>query len=75
MEDEAFECGVRYETYLEDQVENLVNENLHLKSLLESFWTGNVPDKATLDHLVLAKAGRLRLEEKAKVCVLLGGKI
>jgi hypothetical protein len=39
--------------------------------LLNSFWTGNIPDDATLEHLVLAKAGRQRLEEKAKRCALL----
>ena len=55
------------------RVEHLTNENEFLKSLTGSFWTGDVPDSATLDHMILAKAGRLRLEAKSKVCTLLGG--
>ena len=62
-----------YITTLLRKVERLTNENEFLKSLTSSFWTGDVPDSATLDHMILAKAGRLRLEEKAKVCSLLGG--
>lgn len=65
--------NIPYEEYLEICVANLNNENEFLRSLLDSFWTGNVPENATLDHMVLAKAGRLRLAEKAKVCALLGG--
>lgn len=72
--------NIPYEDYLEICVANLdkeasllTNENEFLRSLLDAFWTGNVPDNATLDHMVLAKAGRLRLAEKAKVCALLGG--
>ena len=59
------------EQLLNDHIDHLINENEFLRSLLDSFWTGNVPDDATLDHMVIAKAGRLRLEEKAKVCALL----
>jgi len=65
--------NIPYEEYLEGCVASLSNENAFLRSLLDSFWTGDVPDNATLDHLVIAKAGRLRLEERAKVCALLGG--
>jgi hypothetical protein len=58
-----------------ESVEKIVawtqSASAHQTSLLDSFWTGNVPDDATLDHLVLAKAGRQRLEEKAKRCALL----
>ena len=64
-------ANIPYEEYLEDCIANLTEELAFQKSLLESFWTGNVPDDATLDHMVIAKAGRLRLEEKAKVCALL----
>ena len=53
--------------------DSLTSENEFLRSLLSSFWTGDVPDSATLDHLILAKAGRIRLEAKSKVCSLLGG--
>ena len=63
----------RYITTLLRKVESLTNENDSMRSLLESFWTGDVPELATLDHLVLAKAGRIRLDAKSKVCSLLGG--
>lgn len=53
--------------------EQLEAENKFLHSLLESFWTGDVPENASLDHLVLAKAGRLRLQELRKKPALLGG--
>lgn len=42
-----------------------------LESMLNSFWTGDVPSNATLDHMVLAKWGRKRLEEKVKTPALL----
>lgn len=57
----------------DDYVENLINENDFLKGMLSSFWTGDVPNSATLSHMILAKAGRFRIAEKAKVCSLLGG--
>lgn len=62
-----------YITTLLRKVESLTNENEFLKSLTSSFWTGDVPDSATLDHLILAKYGRVRLEGRSKVCTLLGG--
>lgn len=43
----------------------------YLEGLLNSFWTGDVPDNASLDHLILAKYGRIRLTEKAKQPALL----
>jgi hypothetical protein len=46
-------------------------ENEHLKSLLNSFWTGDVPQGATLDHMKLAKYGRIRLADMGKVPALL----
>jgi hypothetical protein len=55
--------------------EQLEAENKFLRSLLQSFWTGDVPENASLDHLVLAKAGRLRLQELSKKPVLLTGNI
>lgn len=63
-----------YEILLEDAISKLQDELAFANSLVASFWTGDVPDDATLDHMVIAKAGRLRLEEKAKVCALLSGK-
>ena len=62
-----------YAANLSDELDSLTSENTLLRSLLASFWTGNVPDSATIDHLILAKAGRIRLEAKSKVCSLLGG--
>ena len=47
-------------------------EVLELRSMLDAFWTGNCPEQSTLDHLVLAKWGRKRLEEKVKKPALLG---
>lgn len=52
-------------------LKELEAENMFLLSLLNSFWTGDVPENASLDHLVLAKAGRLRLQEMSKKPVLL----
>lgn len=65
---------VPYEEFLEAAIFRLRDELAFEKSLVASFWTGDVPEDATLDHLVIAKAGRLRLEEKAKVCALLSRK-
>jgi len=36
----------------------------HYRSLLETFFTGDIPDNATFDHLILAKWGRKRLEDQ-----------
>lgn len=69
----TIEANIPYEVLLEETIDRLQGREEFLTGLLDSFWTGNVPDNATLDHMVLAKAGRLRLEEKAKVCALLGG--
>jgi hypothetical protein len=42
-----------------------------LQSKLDSFFTGDVPQNATLDHMILAKYGRIRLTERAKQAALL----
>jgi len=43
----------------------------YLESLLDSFFTGDVPDNTTLEHMILAKYGRKRLEElKAQPAIL-----
>lgn len=43
----------------------------HYESLLDSFWTGNVPENASFEHMILASAGRDRLAKKAKQAALL----
>jgi hypothetical protein len=62
-----------YTAYLEDRIDYLEAKTYSLESMLESFWTGDVPTMASLDHMILARAGRARLTEKAKVCSLLSG--
>lgn len=37
-----------------------------LSSLLECFWTGDIPMNATPEHMILAKYGRRRIEELNK---------
>jgi hypothetical protein len=60
-----------YVTVLCDKILDQHDEITHLKSLLESFWTGDVPQNATLDHMKLAKYGRQRLAEIGKTPALL----
>lgn len=43
----------------------------HYKSLLDTFFTGDIPDNATFDHLIIAKWGRKRLEEQKSQPALL----
>jgi hypothetical protein len=43
----------------------------YLESLLETFFTGDVPNGASLNHFVLAKWGRKRLEEQKSTAALL----
>lgn len=50
--------------YLEALVE-------HLRSKLDAFWTGDIPENASLDHMILAKYGRKRIEDKSKKPALL----
>ena len=69
----TYTADMEYEVFLEHNIDVLTATNAYLNSLLDSFWTGDLPEDVTLDHMVLAKAGRHRLEEKAKVCALLGG--
>ena len=69
-----YTTSANYEEFLETAIAELQAELAFSNSLISSFWTGDVPEDATLDHMVIAKAGRLRLEEKAKVCALLSKK-
>jgi uncharacterized coiled-coil protein SlyX len=58
----------------QEYIEKLEKYATHLESKLEAFKTGNVPENATLDHMLLAKYGRIRLNERAKTAVLLSEK-
>lgn len=53
------------------RLQELEAENRLLKSMLDTFFTGNVPQGATLKHFVLAKYGRMRLDEQRKTPALL----
>lgn len=53
------------------EVEVLQRKIAELESLLDSFWTGDVPENASLSHMILAKAGRHRLAERSKTPALL----
>lgn len=56
-----------YIATLKSRVIELEDENDRLQSLVDSFFTGNVPQGAGPEHFVIAKWGRKRLEEmKAK---------
>lgn len=56
---------------LKERVLRAESEVLRLQSMLEAFFTGDVPDGASVDHLILAKWGRKRLEEKKQQPALL----
>lgn len=56
---------------LKQRILELQAENNYLRSLCESFDTGNVPQGASLKHLIYAKWGRVRLEDKKKTPALL----
>lgn len=60
-----------YVSELKQRVTEAEAENTHLKSLLDSFFSGDVPDSASLTHMVLAKWGRKRLEEMGRTPALL----
>jgi hypothetical protein len=60
-----------YSEWLEEQLDDREAEIDYLRSLLDSFWTGDIPQGATLDHMKLAKYGRKRLEDQGKVPALL----
>lgn len=44
-----------------------------LQSKVDAFFSGDIPENASLDHMVLAQAGRERIRAKAKRAVLLSG--
>lgn len=52
-----------YIAELKGRVIALEEENNRLQSLVDSFFTGNVPNGAGPDHFVIARWGRKRLED------------
>jgi hypothetical protein len=56
---------------LTEKIKSLEDKCSYLESLLNSFWTGHIPNGASLGHMILAKSGRERLEKLRKKPVLL----
>jgi hypothetical protein len=56
---------------LQRRVRQLEEENKLLQSKLNTYFTGDVTQNATLYHLLLSKYCRIRLAEKAKTPALL----
>lgn len=48
---------------LRELCRSLEEENDRLQSLVDCFFTGNIPEGASPDHFLIAKYGRKRLEE------------
>lgn len=46
-------------------------ERDHYRSLVEAFFSGDVPEGACPDHLILAKWGRKRHDDKRNTAALL----
>lgn len=56
----------------QDAALKAANERIALlESKLESFFTGDVPQHATFDHVILAQYGRKRLAERTRQAALL----
>lgn len=47
----------------------------HLQSLVDAFYSGEVPEVGTFDHHILAKWGRRRLDERVKTAALLASPV
>lgn len=56
---------------LKAQLSEALDECDYYRSLVECFFTGDVPRNASLNHMILAKYGRVRLQEISKTPVLL----
>lgn len=56
---------------LKQRVLDAEAERDYYRSLVESFFTGDVPDGASPEHLILAKWGRARHEAKRTTAALL----
>ena len=52
----VLKADVDYEETLEHHIDKLTAANAYLNSLLDSFWTGDLPEDVTLEHMVLVKA-------------------
>lgn len=60
-----------YIAKLKERVLEAEAERDYYRSLVETFETGDIPDQASFQHLVMATWGRKRLEEKKKRPALL----
>ncbi len=60
-----------YVSELKQRVMDAEAERDYHKSLVESFFSGDVPERASLSHFLMAKWGRKRLEELSKQPALL----
>lgn len=49
----------------------LEEENTYLRACVECFFSGDIPESASIDQIILATAGRERLERKARQAALL----
>lgn len=58
---------------LKERVLKAEAERDYYESLVDSFFSGNVPDGANFNHFIMAQWGRKRLVEKNKVPALCGG--
>jgi hypothetical protein len=56
---------------LKQRVLQAESERDFYKSLVDAFFTGDVPENADLNHMILAKWGRKRLEQLKKQPALL----
>jgi hypothetical protein len=52
--------------HLKERVLQAEAERDHLQSLLDTFFSGDIPESASMQHFILAKWGRKRLEEMRK---------
>lgn len=58
---------------LKERVLQAEAERDYLASLVNAFFTGEVPDGADFNHFIMAQWGRKRIAEKKQTPVLLSG--
>jgi hypothetical protein len=58
---------------LKERVLTAEAERDYYMSLVDSFFSGAVPDGANFNHFIMAQWGRKRLEQKNRVPALCGG--
>lgn len=56
---------------LQKELEAALQRAEFAESVINSFFTGNVPNGASINHVILAKYGRMRLESLKKTPALL----